>query len=148
MHRAACQMELILSKEQRSFCPFLLPKAQSFHVTLSHSSVVCTFLLLFLCHLFLAWKQKSIVISRHMDNLSQPQCIKLQRTRQDEETIEERKMYIFEKKCVSFTSVHELLNRSFYWLLCLLHTNMSSLSLGMVSAQGYCKYGFLFISIY
>lgn len=54
----------------------------------------------------------------------------------------------FWKKCISFTSVHELLNHSFYWLLCLLHTNMSSLSLGMVSAQGYCKYGFLFISLY
>lgn len=52
------------------------------------------------------------------------------------------------EKCISFTSVYELLNGSFSWLLCLLHTNMSSLSLGMVSAQGYCKYGFLFISIY
>lgn len=58
-------------------------------------------------------------------------------------------MYIFEKKCITFTSVHELLNRSFYWLLCLLHTNMSSLSLGMVSAQkaivSMASYSFLYI---
>lgn len=58
-------------------------------------------------------------------------------------------MYIFLKKCITFTSVHGLLNRSFYWLLCLLHTNMSSLSLGMVSAQkaivSMAFYSFLYI---
>lgn len=70
VRRTTCQMELVLSEEQRNFCPFLLPKAQSFRVTLSQSRMVYTFLLLFLCHLFLAWKQKSIVISSHMDNLS------------------------------------------------------------------------------
>lgn len=59
-------MELVLSEEQPNFCLFLLSKAQSLHVTLSQSSIVCTFLLLFLCHLFLAWKQKSIVISSHI----------------------------------------------------------------------------------
>lgn len=58
-------------------------------------------------------------------------------------------MYIFEKKCIIFAYVHELLNHSFSWLLCLLHTNMSSLSFGMVSAQkaivSMASYLFLYI---
>lgn len=39
------------------------------------------------------------------------------------------------KKCIALTvDVHELLNSFFSWLLFLLRTNMSSLSLGM----GFC----------
>lgn len=68
--RTTCPVELVLSGEHYNSCLFLLSKAQSFHVTLSQSRMVYTFLLLFLCHLFLAWKQKNIVISSHMDNLS------------------------------------------------------------------------------
>lgn len=90
------QTRFIPSEEEHIIAAFSLIKTVfSYNLKSEHDGL--HIFIIILCHLFLAWKQKCIVISSHMDNLSQPQYIKLQRTRQAEETREERKMYNSEK---------------------------------------------------